>query len=134
MTEQRSTSPETKVRPGQGGVAFDPRAPGEAGPIYRVDKFAVPDHARAELIERIRRTHELLRTLPGFVQDAVLEQTGGPGEFNFVTIAVWDSEESFEHARATLMARYEATGFSPQEFIARAGIQADLATYRQIDA
>lgn len=58
--------------------------------IYRVD-FVVPDHAREEFINRVRRTHELLRTQPGFLQDFVLEQSSGPGEFNFVTVVEWES-------------------------------------------
>lgn len=35
--------------------------------IYRMDKFAVPSHARDEFIRRVRGTHELLRSLPGFL-------------------------------------------------------------------
>ncbi len=35
--------------------------------IYRVDKFAVPNRAREEFIEKVRKTHEFLRTQPGFL-------------------------------------------------------------------
>jgi heme-degrading monooxygenase HmoA len=120
MTPQnRSDSPETKAG---------------SGLIYRVDKFVVPDDARDEFMDRVRGIHAFLRTLPGFVQDSLLEQTGGPGEFNIVTIAVWDGAESFENAREAAAARYRETGFDPQETIARLGIRADLATYKQIGA
>jgi len=44
----------------------------QSGRIYRVDKFVVPDRAREEFIHNVRNTHELLRTLPGFLQDFVL--------------------------------------------------------------
>jgi heme-degrading monooxygenase HmoA len=105
----------------------------ELGEVYRIDKFNVPSSARKEFIDKVHRTHELLRTLPGFIQDNVLEQIGGPGEFNFVTIVIWDSMESMEAARKAVMAKREESGFNPQEMFARLGIKADLANYKQID-
>jgi heme-degrading monooxygenase HmoA len=102
--------------------------------IYRVDKFVVPDHAREEFMSQVRNTHELLRTRPGFLQDFVLEQSSGPGEFNFVTIVEWDGVESIENAKAAVMAMHKEMNFNPQEMFARLGIKADLGHYRQIDA
>jgi heme-degrading monooxygenase HmoA len=106
----------------------------ESPQIYRIDFFVVPSSARTEFLDKVERTHEFLRTLPGFVQDYILEQTGGPGAFNVVTIAIWDSAEALEAARKAVMARHEAMGFNPQEMFARLDIKADLATYRQVDA
>jgi heme-degrading monooxygenase HmoA len=102
--------------------------------IYRVDKFVVPASAHEEFIRKVRNTHELLRTLPGFLQDFVLEQSSGPGEFNFVTIVEWDSVESIESAKAAIMAMHKEMNFNPQEMFARHGIKADLGNYRHIDA
>lgn len=102
--------------------------------IYRVDKFIVPPHAREEFIGKVRITHELLRTLPGFLQDFILEQSAGPGEFNFVTIAEWESPECIENAKAAVLALHKQMNFNPQEVFARLGIQSDLANYRRIDA
>lgn len=104
-----------------------------SGQIHRVDKFVVPDAARAEFVERVRGTHEILRTLPGFVRDSVLEKTGGSGEVNFVTVAVWCDAGAVEAAREVVRARHEEAGFSPQEMFARLGITADLAAYEQLD-
>lgn len=53
-----------------------------------MDKFKVPRAARNDFLERVLSIHELLRTQPGFVQDFVLEQVGGPGSFNIVTIVM----------------------------------------------
>jgi heme-degrading monooxygenase HmoA len=105
----------------------------ESGRVYRIDKFNVPSSARKEFIDKVHSTHELLRTLPGFIQDNVLEQIGGPGEFNFVTIVIWDSMESMEAAGKAFMAKREEIGFNPQEMFARLEIKADLANYKQID-
>jgi hypothetical protein len=102
--------------------------------IYRVDKFVVPDSVRKEFISRVRSTHELLRTLPGFLQDFVLEQSSGPGEFNFVTIVEWDGVQSIENAKAAVMAMQKEMQFNPQEMFARLGIKADLGNYKQIEA
>jgi heme-degrading monooxygenase HmoA len=86
-----------------------------------------------EFPAKAKRTRQLFRTLPGFVQGYLLEQTGGPGAFNVVTIAIWESAEAIETARKAVIARHEAIGFDPQEILARLGIKADLATYRQVD-
>jgi hypothetical protein len=67
--------------------------------IYRVDKFVVPSSAREEFLDKVRRTHALLKAQPGFLQDFVLEQSSGPGEFNFVTLVEWASQEAVEKAR-----------------------------------
>ena len=109
-----------------------PKSTTESRQIFRIDKFVVPNSARQEFMDRIYSINEFLRTLPGFIQDSILEQIGGPGEFNFVTIAIWDSPESVETARRLATVRYEEIGFNPQEFLARLGIKADLANYRQI--
>lgn len=102
--------------------------------VYRVDKFAVPAGAREEFLERVQATHDLLRTLPGFIRDVLLEQAGGPGEFNFVTIAEWDSQESIASARAAVEAMHRKIGFDPQEMVARLSIRKDIADYRRIDS
>ncbi len=101
--------------------------------VYRIDKFRVPDAAYPEFLARVRDTHEFLRTLPGFVEDRVLEQTGGPGVFNFVTIVVWENAEAIAAAKGAVMERFRATGFDPPTLFARLGIEADLANYEAID-
>jgi heme-degrading monooxygenase HmoA len=100
--------------------------------IYRIDKFKGPSSARGEFIDRVHKSHEFLRTLPGFIQDYVLEQIGGPGEFKLITIVIWNSMESIEAARKAVTTKYEETGFNPQEMYSRLGIKADLANYQEI--
>jgi heme-degrading monooxygenase HmoA len=102
--------------------------------IYRVDKFIVPSGAREEFIEKARRTHALLKTQPGFLQDFVLEQSSGPGEFNFVTIVEWASQDAVENARAAVVTLHRQTNFTPQEVFARLDIKADIANYKRLEA
>jgi Antibiotic biosynthesis monooxygenase len=102
--------------------------------VYRVDKFVVPSAGRDEFIGWVQRTHEVLRAQPGFLQDFVLEQFSGPGEFNFVTVVEWESQAAIEHARPLVMAMHASNNFDPREMYARLGIRADIANYRQVDA
>jgi heme-degrading monooxygenase HmoA len=102
--------------------------------IYRVDKFVVPSGAREEFLGKARRTHSLLRAQLGFLQDFVLEQSSGPGEFNFVTIVEWASQEAIENARSAVLALHREMNFNPQEMFARMGIKADLANYKRLEA
>lgn len=101
--------------------------------VYRVDKFVVPSGAREEFLDRVRRTHAFLKAQPGFVQDFVLEQFSGPGEFNIVTTVEWASQEAFDGASAVVSARYREMNFNPQETLARLGIKADLANYIRLE-
>jgi hypothetical protein len=66
--------------------------------IFRVDKFVVPVNAREEFLGKVPATHAVLRTQPGFVRDAILEQSSGPGEFNFVTIVEWENSGAIDGA------------------------------------
>lgn len=102
--------------------------------VYRVDKFVVPGGARDEFLERARRTHALLKAQPGFLQDLILEQSSGPGEFNFVTIVEWANQEAVEKARAAVLSLHREMNFNPQEVFARLDIKADIANYKRLEA
>jgi len=102
-------------------------------PIYRVDKFVVPQAAREEFLGRIHETHELLRRQPGFIRDILLEQVAGPGRFNIVTVAEWESQAAIDAARVAVEAARAESGFDPQATMARLGIEPDMANYKRID-
>jgi|SRR5580692_4012199 hypothetical protein len=101
--------------------------------VFRVDKFAVPRDARGEFLEKVHATHALLQTQAGFVQDAILEQTAGPAEFNFVTIVEWESAAAIEPARQAVTALHQRMNFDPREMLARLGIRADLGNYKRVE-
>jgi hypothetical protein len=104
-------------------------------PFYRIDRFVVPDAARAEFIGRVRMTHEVLRQQPGFVRDALLEHPGeAPGESVILTIAEWRNLAVTEGARAAVAALHIRENFSPQELFARLGIKAELGNYGPLSA
>jgi heme-degrading monooxygenase HmoA len=101
---------------------------------YRVDKFVVPNDAREEFLSKVRPTHALLKAQPGFRQDFVLEQSSGPGEFNFVTIVEWASQEAVENVRAAVVELHREMNLNAQDLFARLGIRADLAYYKRLEA
>jgi heme-degrading monooxygenase HmoA len=105
-----------------------------SGAFYRVDKFAVPAAARDEFLMNVLRTHAVLQAQEGFISHTVLEQVSGPGEFNFVTIAQWESADVMEQVRGVVAAAHRAADFDPQEMFARLGIRADIANYKPIAA
>ncbi|HKB15301.1 MAG TPA: antibiotic biosynthesis monooxygenase [Planctomycetota bacterium] len=102
-------------------------------PVFRVDRFVVPQDARDEFLARVRETHVFLRDLRGFLGDLVLEQVSGPGESTFFTLVGWDDASSVEEAKAAVQARHEEGDDPPRRLFARLGIRADRAEYRLVD-
>jgi heme-degrading monooxygenase HmoA len=105
-----------------------------SGAFFRVDKFVVPAAAREEFLVNVMMTHKLLEAQDGFIDQKVLEQVAGPGEFNFVTIAQWESADVVERVRAAVAAAHKAANFDPQQMFARLGIRADMASYKPVAA
>ena len=101
--------------------------------LFRVDKFVVPIESKVEFLERVWATHEILCQQPGFIRDMILEQCAGPGRFNIVTIAEWQSQDAIDAARTVVQEAHARTGFSPQETMKRLGIESDIANYRRVD-
>lgn len=104
----------------------------EDGRVFRVDKFVVPAEARDEILGKVRMTHELLRRQEGFVQDFLLEQFSGPGEFNIVTMVEWESQAAVDKVMPIVKAAHERIAFDPRETIARLGVRADIANYQRV--
>jgi len=102
--------------------------------IYRVDNFIVPDDAREEFLSKVTMTHDLLKTLPGFVRDAILDKTAGDGEFNLVTIVEWESDDAIQNARDAVQALHREMNFNPQELMSRLNIKMDRGNYTPVSA
>jgi hypothetical protein len=67
----------------------------------------------------------LLSALPGCKQNLVLTQTGGPGEFNVVTLVEWANGEALSAAKSSVDAQYAQEGFDPVNFMKSLGIRGD---------
>jgi heme-degrading monooxygenase HmoA len=101
--------------------------------IFRVDKFKVPAAAREEFLARVRASNEILRAIPGFVEDYFFEQLGASGDTKIVTIAVWENEQAFSSAKSSVQEHYKKIGCNPAEIIQRLGIEADMDAYTKFE-
>lgn len=99
--------------------------------LFRVDKFIVPAAARDTFLDGVRGVHQLIGAQPGCVQSHVLEQVGGPGEFNFVTIVEWADAQHMDAARRVITAHHAQAGIDVDAFRTQHGIRADVAAYHK---
>jgi quinol monooxygenase YgiN len=98
-------------------------------PVFRIDKFVVPAEVRPAFIAQMQRVQHRLRSLPGCLRAHVLNQTGGTGEFNVVTVVEWASEQAVASAAVLVKARFAQEGFDPVAFTKNAGVRSDLGFY-----
>ncbi|HET9155764.1 MAG TPA: antibiotic biosynthesis monooxygenase family protein [Myxococcaceae bacterium] len=99
---------------------------------FRIDVFAVPDSARSEFQAAMTRNLAFLRTRPGFRGHEVFERTAGPGRYDVVTVAVWESQAAMDRAAAGVRDYYREIGFDPAHFMAERGIAGEVATFRAV--
>ena len=104
------------------------------GSIYRIDKFTVPSAARQVFLKTVNETKAFLDGQAGCLQNLVLEVQSGSDRFNFITIVEWDSPAAFEQAKAAMAEARRVSGFNPQDFVAKWGIEADMANYGLVEA
>lgn len=99
----------------------------------RVDRFTVPGQSRAEFLDMVRQTHDLLRVQPGFLRDVLLEHPMDAGGSSIVTIVEWESEAAIVPVQSKVQAMHRARNFTRQEFLATHGIKAEFGTYRHLE-
>src|SRR5580704_2637926 len=104
--------------------------PPDAAPLFRVDRFVVPENAVSVFMERLRRTQRSLDAMPGCRQNLVLTRSSGPGRFSVITLVEWESEAAITAAQEAMRSHYADEGFNPGEFMQALDIQADLGLYR----
>lgn len=100
--------------------------------VVRVNRFSVPEDARDEFMRLIRRTHEVIRSQPGFVDDLILEQHSGPGEFNLLTIIKFQGEHVLQPVIAAVAKSDAEAGIDRQAFTRRLGIEAHVGFYQPV--
>jgi len=100
--------------------------------VFRIDKFIVPADAQAAFIDQMHHIQRTLGTLPGCLRHMVLTQTGGPGEFNVLTVVEWTDAQAIVAAQDTLQKKFAAEGFDPKSFTQQLGVRSDLGLYGQV--
>jgi heme oxygenase (mycobilin-producing) len=96
---------------------------------FRVDAFTVPETSRTEFETLMRRNLSFIETLPGFMSHLIFEKSGGPTDFNIVTLAVWENEKAIAAAGERVRADYQSIGFDMPAKLAALGIKASLGYY-----
>ncbi|PJZ43336.1 antibiotic biosynthesis monooxygenase [Leptospira kmetyi] len=97
-----------------------------------IDKFTVPNEAREEFLERLNINRNFIHTLSGFVKDSVYETSNEEGKFKVVTVAVWENEEKFQNAKASVALEYKKQGFDINSMIQRLGMTIERGTYNEM--
>lgn len=97
--------------------------------IVLIDTFTVPEAAKDEFREAAVKAQNFIKTLPGYVEGFIYEQTGGESSLNFLTTAVWKDEEAFENAKKVVLAEYQKRGYDPQVTRKKLGIAQTRSTY-----
>lgn len=101
-------------------------------PVFRFDRFAVPQDALPAFMRRLRWIDEALGKLPGCRQNWVMTDCSGGGEFNVATLVEWSSPEAMAAARTQIQRRYAEEGFDPTEFMRRLGVRADMGLFATV--
>ena len=97
--------------------------------IVLIDTFIVPEASKAEFRQAAFNAQNFIKTLSGYVEGYIYEQTGGDSTSNFLTTAVWKNEEAFENAKKSVLAEYQRTGYDPQVTRKKLGIEQTRSTY-----
>jgi len=97
--------------------------------LFRIDKFVVPAAVRPAFIAQMQHIQARLRTLPGCLRTSVLDQTGGSGEFNVLTLVEWADQAAVTAATGVVQKMLADEGFDPIAFTRDAGVRADQGFY-----
>ena len=103
-----------------------------SNPVFRIDKFVVPTDVLPSFVAQMQRVQQTLRTLPGCLRNHVLTQTGGPGEFNVITLVEWASEQAVAAAQIVVKKKFAQEGFDPVGFVQQNGVRADMGLYGSV--
>ena len=101
----------------------------DAQVVVLIDKLTVPSAAKEEFQERLKINRDLLKTLPGFIKDAIYEWPDGQGDLIYITVAVWRNEEAVENAKHAVQAEYQKEGFDLQAMLKRLHISMERGIY-----
>ena len=97
-----------------------------------IDKFVIPENAKAEFFQRMTYNRTFLKKQPGFVSDAAYERNDEHGNLVVVTVAIWESEDAIAKAKAAVQEEYKRIGFNMPAMLERLKITIERATYHEM--
>ena len=130
LTDRVHFLQELEVLPADINVLFNKKA--NKDQVNFIDKFFVPAAAIKEFKERVHINRELIKKLPGFIEDAAYEYADKDGNLIFITVALWQNSEALNKAKEAVQAEYKKDGFDMPAMVKRLGITVDRGIYTQI--
>ena len=102
---------------------------------YKVNigKIDVPKASIEEFRKQSSQTPIYLRTLPGFVKDDYYEMTDELGNLHMMSVTVWENDEYYKKAQATLKKHYEEIHFNRMEFVQHLGLTVKYEAYSVLE-
>ena len=85
--------------------------------ITVINTFIVPDEAMDPFIAEFELHRDFLARQPGFVRGSLYRKANGPGVFNVINLAVWQSEDELQAARAKMGALYAAADMNSLQWV-----------------
>lgn len=130
LTDRVHFLQELEVLPADINVLFNKKT--NKDQVNFIDKFFVPAAAIKEFKERVHINRELIKKLPGFIEDAAYEYADKDGNLIFITVALWQNSEALNKAKEVVQAEYKKDGFDMPAMVKRLGITVDRGIYTQI--
>lgn len=98
-----------------------------------IDLFIVPAESKAAFLEASLISQKFVKTLAGFVEGYVYEQSDGDASapYNVVTVAVWETPQAFEAAKKAVASEYQRLGFNPQATVKGLNVTMARAIYER---
>lgn len=100
--------------------------------VVSIDLFSVPEEAVPAFREDSKTVQNILKNIPGLVEGFSYEKTDGNSEYNFITTAVWESEEAFVNAGKEIWAAFHKQGFNPHESHGKLGVRRIRSEYTRV--
>lgn len=103
--------------------------PTAATPIWRIDRFDLPETARDVLLERLNLTHAELGRLAGCLVNSIVAAPARDGRLEMLTLVAWRDDAALAEARRHMQRLHGETGFDAAAFLARHGVTMTLGVY-----
>lgn len=98
--------------------------------VYFIDKFSVPKTFIEDFKKQMNYNREFIKTLSGFVGGEAFEQYDNEGNLFILTIAVWESQDKMNEAKASVESEFKRINFNPAEFYQRLHVKMERGQYK----
>lgn len=99
--------------------------------VFFIDSFTMPLQAKQAFFERANINRNIIKALPGFIEDNFYEQQSNDA-YKCVTVAVWQDEVAYANASKTVVEEYKKQGFDMPAFTKQLGIQVTRGIYTKV--